>query len=121
MEFFPSVASRAESDATAERIRRHFVEHGFGLWAAELPGVAGFIGFVGLAHVPFAAPFTPAVEIGWRLAADHWGHGYATGAGGARRGLWPARPRRDRRDDGAGQHALEERDGEAGHASLAGR
>lgn len=49
MEFFPSIASRAESDATAERIRRHFVEHGFGLWAAELPGVAGFIGFVGLA------------------------------------------------------------------------
>jgi RimJ/RimL family protein N-acetyltransferase len=78
MEFFPSVASRADSDALAERIRRHFVEHGFGLWAAELPGIAGFIGFVGLVHVPFAAPFAPAVEIGWRLASEHWGHGYAT-------------------------------------------
>ena len=24
--------------------------------------------------------FTPAVEVGWRLAAGHWGHGYATEA-----------------------------------------
>ena len=28
----------------------------------------------------FAAPFTPCVEIGWRLAFDHWRQGYATEA-----------------------------------------
>ena len=28
----------------------------------------------------FEAHFTPAVEIGWRLGAEHWGHGYATEA-----------------------------------------
>jgi RimJ/RimL family protein N-acetyltransferase len=78
MEWFPSTLSRAESDAMVERIREHFEQHGFGLWAAEVPGVADFIGFIGLLHVPFAAPFTPAVEIGWRIAAEHWGHGYAT-------------------------------------------
>ncbi|HEX3759983.1 MAG TPA: GNAT family N-acetyltransferase [Kofleriaceae bacterium] len=85
MEHFSSAPSRAESDAMVERIRRHFACHGVGLWAIEAPGIADFIGFVGLVHVPFAAPFTPAVEIGWRLAAAHWGHGYATEA--ARRAL----------------------------------
>jgi RimJ/RimL family protein N-acetyltransferase len=28
----------------------------------------------------FSAPFTPCVEAGWRLAFEHWGHGYATEA-----------------------------------------
>jgi RimJ/RimL family protein N-acetyltransferase len=82
MEFFASAPSRTESDAMVERIRRHFAGHGFGLWAVEAPGVADFIGFVGLVHVPFSAPFTPAVEVGWRLAAEHWGRGYATEAAG---------------------------------------
>jgi RimJ/RimL family protein N-acetyltransferase len=31
----------------------------------------------------FEAAFTPCVEIGWRLARDHWGHGYACEAAGA--------------------------------------
>ncbi|HEX8114975.1 MAG TPA: GNAT family N-acetyltransferase [Kofleriaceae bacterium] len=85
MEHFAAPLSRAESDAMVERIREHFAGHGFGLWAIEVPGVADFIGFVGLVHVPFTAPFTPAVEVGWRLAAEHWGRGYATE--GARRAL----------------------------------
>jgi RimJ/RimL family protein N-acetyltransferase len=28
----------------------------------------------------FCAHFTPCVEVGWRLAFEHWGHGYATEA-----------------------------------------
>lgn len=84
-EHFPSVLSPAESDAMVGQIRRHFASHGFGLWAVEAPGVADFLGFVGLVHVPFAAPFTPAVEVGWRIAAEHWGRGYATE--GARRAV----------------------------------
>ncbi len=42
-----------------------------------MTGEARFIGFVGLTHVPFEAHFTPSVEVGWRLAAAHWGRGYA--------------------------------------------
>ena len=80
MEFFPKTLTRAESDAMAGRIREHFVRHGFGLWAVDAPGVAGFMGFVGLAVPSFEAHFTPCVEIGWRLAREHWGHGYATEA-----------------------------------------
>ena len=83
MEFFPKVLTRAESDAVAGRIRDHFVRHGFGLWAVEVPGSAAFVGFVGLAVPSFEAHFTPCVEIGWRLAREHWGHGYATEAAAA--------------------------------------
>ncbi|HEY0022877.1 MAG TPA: GNAT family N-acetyltransferase [Longimicrobium sp.] len=83
MEFFPAVLSRAESDGPVARIRRHVEAHGFGLWAVEVPGVAPFIGFVGLMTVPPALPFSPAVEVGWRLAHEHWGRGYATEAGRA--------------------------------------
>ncbi len=80
MEFFPKPLDRAESDAAVARIREHFARHGFGLWAVEVPGVAGFIGFVGLVMQRFEAHFTPCVEIGWRLAVEHWGRGYATEA-----------------------------------------
>ena len=83
MEFFPKVLTRAESDAVAGRIRDHFARHGFGFWAVEAPGVADFVGFVGLAVPSFEAHFTPCVEIGWRLAREHWGHGYATEAASA--------------------------------------
>jgi RimJ/RimL family protein N-acetyltransferase len=71
-------ADRAASDALAKRWSASFAEHGFGYWAVELPGKAPFIGAIGLAVPSFEAHFTPTVEIGWRLAFDHWGGGYAT-------------------------------------------
>jgi RimJ/RimL family protein N-acetyltransferase len=80
MEFFPNRLTRVESDAMVDRIEQHFAERGFGLWAVEVPDVAPFIGFTGLAVPRFSAHFTPCVEIGWRLAFDHWGQGYATEA-----------------------------------------
>jgi RimJ/RimL family protein N-acetyltransferase len=78
MEHFPALLSRDESDASVDRIEGHFAQRGFGLWAVELPSVAPFIGFIGLSVPRIEAHFTPCVEIGWRLAADHWGRGYAT-------------------------------------------
>lgn len=78
MQHFPRTLARDESDAMVARIGDHFARHGFGLWAVEVPGVADFVGFVGLAVPRFEAAFTPCVEIGWRLAAEHWRSGYAT-------------------------------------------
>jgi ribosomal-protein-alanine N-acetyltransferase len=69
---------RAAIDAGIQRIKAHFAEHGFGWWAVEVPGIAPFIGFIGLAVPRFEAPFMPAIEVGWRLASAHWGKGYAT-------------------------------------------
>jgi ribosomal-protein-alanine N-acetyltransferase len=80
MEHFPSVLTRAESDALAKRIREHLGVHGFGLWAVELASRASFVGFVGLAHTRFSEHFTPCIDLGWRLAREHWGKGYATEA-----------------------------------------
>ena len=80
MEFFRGTLSRGESDAMVGQIEKHFVEHNFGLWAIEVPGVAPFIGFAGLEVPQFTAHSTPCVEIGWRLAFEYWGRGYATEA-----------------------------------------
>jgi RimJ/RimL family protein N-acetyltransferase len=80
MEFFPALLSRVESDAMAERMRSLIAQRGFGFWVAELRQSGEFIGFVGL-HIPTAElPFSPCVEIGWRLAFPFWGQGYATEA-----------------------------------------
>lgn len=81
--YFEGVQTRAESDATVDRIEAHFAQHGFGFWAVEVRGIAPFIGFTGLAVTPFEAHFTPALEVGWRLAREHWGKGYATEAASA--------------------------------------
>ncbi|HVJ85684.1 MAG TPA: GNAT family N-acetyltransferase [Caulifigura sp.] len=77
MEFFPALLSREESDAGVDRVNAHFAEHGYGWWAVEVPGEAEFIGFIGLWHPNIDVHFTPCVEIGWRLAYDYWGRGYA--------------------------------------------
>jgi ribosomal-protein-alanine N-acetyltransferase len=80
MEHFPSVLSRAQSNDLIDRIEAHFDRHGFGLWAVQVDNGPPFVGFVGLSVVPFESHFTPAVEIGWRLAREHWGQGYASQA-----------------------------------------
>ena len=67
MRYLPGPLSRAESDALAARIRAEAEAWGFGLWALESPGEAPFLGFVGLSRPAFRAPFTPCVEVGWRL------------------------------------------------------
>jgi RimJ/RimL family protein N-acetyltransferase len=78
VEFLPGPLSRAESDVRTEQIEAHFERHGFGLWAVEIPGITPFAGFIGLSIQRFEAHFTPCIEIGWRLDADHWNQGYAT-------------------------------------------
>lgn len=80
MRFFPTTLTREESDQVADRIEAHFVQHGFGFWAIEVLDGPPFVGFTGLSTVTFDAPFTPATEIGWRLAREYWGRGIATEA-----------------------------------------
>lgn len=83
MRHFPAPLSREASDALVDRQVALLADRGWGLWAAEVPGVAPFVGFVGLSEQTFEAPFTPAVEVGWRLARAHWGRGYAPEAAAA--------------------------------------
>jgi len=80
MEYLPSPLTREESDEFVDRIEWTFEEEGFGLWALEHRVTGQFLGFAGLWPARFEAHFTPAIEVGWRLARDHWGNGYATEA-----------------------------------------
>lgn len=77
MRHFPATLTREESDGWLEVNRDRIDEQGWGLWAVEVEAGAPFIGFVGLAVPRFEASFTPCVEIGWRIAREHWGRGYA--------------------------------------------
>jgi RimJ/RimL family protein N-acetyltransferase len=91
MAHFPSVLTRQESDASAERIRRQHEERGFTVWAVEVleseRGTVDFAGFTGLSVPSFELPFPhavdPPVEVGWRLAAQWWGLGIAREAAAA--------------------------------------
>ena len=80
MKYFPNILSRKESDELAERCRSLIMQRGWGLWATELKASGDFIGFVGL-HIPKPSlPCAPCTEVGWRLAKQYWGNGYATEA-----------------------------------------
>jgi RimJ/RimL family protein N-acetyltransferase len=78
MEFMPGLLAPEESDELIVRIEQHFERHGFGLFVVEFLEDESFLGFIGLSVAAFDAPFMPAVEVGWRLAADYWGRGLAT-------------------------------------------
>ena len=78
--FLSGALTRDESDAFVASMVESWATHGFGQWALERLETAAFVGFTGLSAPSFEAHFTPAVEIGWRLAAEAWGHGLATEA-----------------------------------------
>jgi RimJ/RimL family protein N-acetyltransferase len=80
MQLMPACLSREQSDRLAARAGAALAARGFGLWACELQATAELLGYVGLAEVGFTAPFTPCLEILWRLKRPAWGHGYATEA-----------------------------------------
>lgn len=69
--------SREAIDSWIERQKTHLSQHGFCFWVLESKDSGEFIGAAGLLRVGYEAPFTPAVEVGWRVAHQFWGKGYA--------------------------------------------
>ena len=80
MEFFPSLQSRANSDASIDAWQSQFASQGWSNWAVELIESGEFIGFTGLSVPRRVLPFSPCVEVGWRLGRAFWGKGFATEA-----------------------------------------
>ena len=72
--------TRAESDDIARWANERWSTDRLGLIAVERRSDGAFLGMCGL-HRQSSRP--QDVEIAWRLAYEHWGHGYATEAGRA--------------------------------------
>ena len=81
MRYFPSTLTESECRDFMSKMSSLIEHHGWGFWAVEIKACKEFIGFVGLNSPRTQLPFSPCVEIGWRLHKKHWGFGYATEAG----------------------------------------
>jgi RimJ/RimL family protein N-acetyltransferase len=77
MEFYPATLTRPEAEAVFRKLEQRLGQHGLCKWAVELKETQAFIGSVGLNVPDYPLPFSPCVEVGWKLAFDYWGHGYA--------------------------------------------
>lgn len=80
MAFFPKLLTPNESKEVGKKIQSLIHERGWGFWAVDVSNQHKFIGFVGLHTPKESLPFSPCVEIGWRLSKSYWGNGYATEA-----------------------------------------
>lgn len=80
MEFFPALRTQQQSHSMVDECNRRLAIDGFTFWAVDRKDRNEFIGFVGLNTFAAELPFCPCVEIGWRLAFEHWGNGFATEA-----------------------------------------
>ena len=78
MKYFPKILTDEETAVLINRIKAHFEENGFGLFAVEKLATKEFIGFTGFMIPSFKSFFTPRVEIGWRFKKEEWNKGYAT-------------------------------------------
>jgi RimJ/RimL family protein N-acetyltransferase len=68
---------REHSDSIAQWAQQLYAREGIGLLAVERREDGAFLGMCGLHH---QSSYPDEVEVGWRLAHEHWGHGYATEA-----------------------------------------
>lgn len=77
-EYFAKTKTYEETTEEFHLILEGFKQYGWGYWATTLAESGEFIGLIGLKYVEPFYSFAPAVEIGWRLAHEFWGQGYAT-------------------------------------------
>lgn len=78
MRYFPSILTEAENMALLDKLEQRYIHDGYTYYAVEELGTREFIGFIGIAYQTFDSPYTPCVDIGWRLLKKHWGKGFAT-------------------------------------------
>ena len=80
MKYFPNLLSEKDTENFIKRMQVHFKEFGFCYFAVDILGTNEFIGFTGMLHQNYESPFTPCVDIGWRLKKSAWNNGFATEA-----------------------------------------
>ena len=70
---------RAASAELLASLQARAAQHGHTLWALERKADGRVLGFTGIIRGR-DGPIEGKLEIGWRLASDCWGHGYASEA-----------------------------------------
>ena len=80
MKHFPGVTTGTQSNVLVERFQERQARGVISFSAVERKSDGAFIGLAGLSRPGVNLPIGPCVEIGWRLAFEHWGQGYATEA-----------------------------------------
>ena len=78
MRYFPSTLTAEQTNAGIDIWRQQFAERGWSNWAVELLSTGEFLGFIGLSIPRRPLPFSPCVEVGWRLKRAAWGQGFAS-------------------------------------------
>ena len=78
MKYFPNTLTKEQSNAGVDLGKSSIESKGYGFWAAELKHTKEFIGFIGINDPGDSMPFSPCIEIGWRLAQKFWGRGLAS-------------------------------------------
>ena len=82
MRFIGTGATTGSVEETATRLQRYIGHHekfGFGLWATFEKSTGRLIGNTGLTSLDGG----PEIELGYHLAKEAWGKGYATEVAGA--------------------------------------
>jgi RimJ/RimL family protein N-acetyltransferase len=77
MEYLGPPQSIDEVRAVVAEASEKISAKSYGFWAVECRAESRFIGFCGVQAGPQGTPIAKLPEIGWRLAFDYWGQGYA--------------------------------------------
>lgn len=78
MRYFPATLPFEQTAAFVQRMQDMQAELQYCYFVLEHKASGEVMGFLGLCWQDYASPFTPATDIGWRLAKKFWGQGYAT-------------------------------------------
>ena len=75
---FPNVLNPKESKQSMEKQIAKYAEKGYCYFAVEELSSSKLIGMIGISDKEFQSSFNPSADLGWRLAKEFWGKGYAT-------------------------------------------
>lgn len=72
-----------EARRAIRELTDHWETYGFGEWAVEEKASGSLVGQIGLVYLPDWTADPTNVEVGWLLARNAWGRGFATEGGRA--------------------------------------
>jgi len=81
MKYFPKTLTPEQSNMAARKFQMLLEQNLWGFWAVEEKATSKFIGYAGLHSPKTKFPFSPCIEIAWRMEKKYWENGYVLEAG----------------------------------------